>query len=100
MKPIAPTPYIAAYEVLVFLAPWLVFMNFNLRKLLYARRTGISLLSRGAAERIRSLRQTDPYAAHLHQRLVLWLKITLIMWFVGFTILGLTLYLLHSRGVV
>jgi hypothetical protein len=45
MKPINPSPYIAAYGVLVFLAPWLVFMSFNVRKLLYARRTGISLWS-------------------------------------------------------
>jgi len=100
MKPIDPSPYVAAYGVLVFLAPWLVCMNFNIRKLLYARRAGISLLSWGASGQIRSLRQTDPYAAHLHKRLVTWMKVTLVMWLVGFAVLGLTLYLLHNRDVV
>ena len=100
MKPIDPSPYVAAYGVLVFLAPWLVCMSFNIRKLLYAWRTGISIWSRGASQQIRTLRQTDPYAAHLHQRLVMWMKITMLMWLVGFAVLGLALYLLHSRGVV
>lgn len=95
-----PSPYVVAYGVIVFLAPWLVCMSFNVRKLLYARRTGISLWSWGASEKIRALRQTDPYAAHLHQRLVLWMKATTVMWFVGFAILGLGLYPLHQRGVV
>ena len=100
MKPIDPSRYVAAYGMLVFLAPWLVCMSFNVRKLLYARRTGISLWSRGASEQIRALRRTDPYAAHLHQCLVMWMKVTLVMWLVGFAVLGLALYLLHSRGVV
>jgi hypothetical protein len=100
MKPIDPSPYVAAYAVLVFLAPWLVCMSFNIRKLLYARSTGISLWSWGASEQIRTLRQTDPYAAHLHQRLVMWMKATLVMWLVGFAVLGLAFYLLHSRGIV
>jgi hypothetical protein len=100
MKPIDPSPYVAAYGVLVFLTPWLVCMSFNVRKLLYARRTGISLWSWGATERIRTLRQIDPYAAYLHQRLVMWMKITFVIWLVGFAALGLTIYLLHKRGVV
>src|SRR5215813_1365185 len=100
MKPIDTSPYVAAYGVFVFLAPWLVCMSFNLRKLLYARRTGISLWSWGASEQIRNLRQTDAYAEYLHRRLVMWMKVTLVMWLVGFAVLGLTLYLLHNRGVV
>ena len=100
LKPIDPSPYVVAYGVLVFLAPWLVFMSFNICKLLYAWRNGIPLWSYGASARIRSLRQTDPYAAHLHQRCARWMKITLVMWLVGFALLNAAIYVLHSSGII
>jgi len=100
MKPIDPSPYLVAYGVLVFLVPWLIYGSFIVRGLLYARSTGISLFSTASSARIRELRRTDSRAAFLHQRTVRWFFITLAMWFVGFAVMGLTLYLLHRRGIV
>lgn len=100
MKPVDPSPYIALYGAVVFLTPWVIYGSFIVRKLLYARSRGISLFSMEASARIRALRQADPFAAYLHQRCLRWFVITAIMWFVGFAVLGLTLYLLHSRGLV
>ena len=100
MTPVDPSPYIAVYGVVVFLAPWLIYGSFIMRGLLYARSRGIPLGSFGASARIRALRQTDAHAAYLRQRSWRWLLITVVMWFVGFAVLGLMLYLLHKRGVV
>jgi hypothetical protein len=100
MTPVDPSPYLAVYGVIVFLVPWLIYGSFIIKGLLYARKHGISLFSLDAGPRIRALRQTDPYAAHLHQRSCRWLLIVAVMWFAGFAVLGLTIYLLHERGVV
>ena len=100
MKPIDPTPYVAVYGVLVFLAPWLIFGSYIIRSLVYARGKGISLFSWTGGAEIRALRQTDSYAAFLHRRSLRWLVITLAMWIVGFALLGLTLFFLHRSGTV
>jgi hypothetical protein len=100
MKPIDPAPYLVVYGVLVFLVPWLIYGSFIVRGLLYARSRGISLFSSTSSARIRELRRTDSRASFLHQRTVRWFFITLAMWFVGFAVMGLTLYLLHRRGIV
>ena len=100
MTTVDPSPYIAVYGAAVFLVPWLIYMGFTVRALQHARKSGIPLFSLKASARIRALRQTDPYAAHLHQRCWRWLVITAVMWFVGFAVLGLTLYLLHRCGLV
>ena len=100
MLPVNPEPYVAAYVVLVFLVPWLIYCSFIVRKLLYARKSGISLISSDASVRIRALRQSDSYASYLHQRCLRWFVITLSMWVLGFGVLGLTLYLLYLRGIV
>jgi hypothetical protein len=100
MRPIDPTPFVDVYFVLVFLLPWLVCASFVARKLMYARSRGISLLSPMAFAQIRTLRQTDSYAAQLHRRSLQWLAVTAAMWFVGFALLGLTLHLLQRRGII
>jgi len=100
MTPIDPTPYVAAYGVVVFLVPWLVYGSFIVRSLMYARSCGISLLSWTASAQIRALRQTDSRAAFLHQRSLRWFVITLVTWLVGFAAMCLTLYLLYRRGIV
>ena len=100
MVPIDPSPYLVIYGVLVFLAPWLIYGSFIVRALVYAHSKGISLFSWSGSSHMRMLRQTDSYAAFLHQKTRRWFIITLIMWFVGFGVMGLTLYLLHRRGIV
>jgi uncharacterized membrane protein (DUF485 family) len=100
MTPIDPSPYLVIYGVLVFLAPWLIYGSFIVRALVYAQRKGILLFSWSDSSQMRMLRQTDSYAAFLHQRTRRWFIITLTMWFVGFAVMGLTLYLLHRRGIV
>ncbi|MCO5052086.1 MAG: hypothetical protein M9920_07265 [Verrucomicrobiae bacterium] len=100
MKPLDPTPYVAVYGVLIFLVPWLIYMSFIVRSLLYARRQGVSLFSLTGSAQMRALARVDSYAAFLKRRALRWFVITLTMWFVGFAILGLTLYLLHKRGIV
>jgi len=100
MKRIDPSPYVAVYVVLVFLLPWLIYDSSILRALLYARRKGISLLPAAASAQIRALRQTDSHAAFLHRHSLRWLVITFVMWFVGFAVLGATLYWLHRSGIV
>lgn len=100
MKPIDLEPYLLVYGVLVFLAPWLIFGSFVVRGLLYARSKGISLFSLLASSEIRALRRTDNRAAFVHRQTFLWFVITLSMWIVGFLVRFLTLYLLHSRGIV
>jgi hypothetical protein len=100
MKPIDPTPFVAVYVVIVFVIPWLVYASYILRKLHYAQRSGIHLLSFNASAQIRALRQIDPYAAELHRRTFKWLVIVLSIWIVGFAVLVLTLYLLHKDGIV
>ena len=95
-----PSPYLVVYGVLVFLVPWLIFASFIVRGSLYARRSGISLLSWRASAQIRELRRTDRYAAFLHRRSLCWLTIVATTWFVGFGVMGLTLYLLHQKGIV
>jgi hypothetical protein len=98
MKPINPSPYFVIYGVLMFLLPWLIFASFIVRGLLYARSRGISLFSTTASAQIRELRRTDSRAAFLHQRTFRWLIITLVMWLIGFAVMGLTLYLLYRQG--
>ena len=100
MKPIDPSPYVAAYGVLVFLVPWLIYASFIVRSLLYARRRGVSLFSHTASAEMRALVLSDRHAAFLKRRAWRWFFITLTMWFAGFAVLGLTLYLLHRRGLV
>jgi hypothetical protein len=100
MAPIDPTPFVAIYAVLVFLVPWLVLASFIVRGLLYARSCGIPLVSWTASAQIRALRQTDARAVFLHQRSLRWFRITLVMWFGGFAVMCLTLYLLHRHGIV
>ena len=100
MKPVDPTPFVAVYVVIVFVLPWLICVSFILRKLHYASKSGISLLSFDASAQIRALRQVDPYAAGLHRRGLKWLVITLCLWLVGFAILILALYLLRKQGIV
>jgi len=100
MKPLDPTPYLIVYGVLVFLVPWLICGSFIVRGLLYARRRGISLFSGSASVEIRELSRTDSRAAFLHQRSLRWFVIGLAMWFGGFAVMGLTLYLLHRRGII
>lgn len=100
MALIDPSPYLVVYGVLVFLVPWLILGSFIVRGLLYARRCGISLLSWTASAQIRELRQTDSYASFLHRRSLRWLIIVATTWFVGFAAMGLTLYLLHQRGII
>ena len=100
MAPIDPTPFVAIYAALVFLVPWLVLGSFIVRGLLHARNCGIPLLSWTASAQIRALRQTDARAAFLHQRSLRWLRITSVIWFAGFAVMCLTLYLLHRRGIV
>jgi hypothetical protein len=100
MKPIDPSPYLVVYGVLVFLAPWLIYGSFIVRALLYARSRGISLWSSTARREMQELRRTDSHAALLHQRSFRWFFITLAMWFGGFAIMCLTLFLLHKRGIV
>jgi hypothetical protein len=100
MTPIDPTPFVAVYVVLVFLVPWLIYMSFIVRGLMYARSCGIPLLSSAASAQIRALRETDDRAAFLHRRSFRWLIILVIVWPVGFAVLGLTLYLLHRQGIV
>jgi hypothetical protein len=39
MLPVDPEPYVAVYVVLVFLVPWLIYVSFIVRKLLYARKS-------------------------------------------------------------
>ncbi len=100
MAPIDPSPYLVIYGVLVFLAPWLIYGSYIVRGLMYARSKGIFLFSWTGGAQIRALRQTDSHAAFLHQRSLRWFIITLVMWLVGFAVMGLTLYLLHRRGIV
>ncbi|MFO1513941.1 MAG: hypothetical protein U1F83_13660 [Verrucomicrobiota bacterium] len=100
MKPFDPSPYVAVYGVLVFLVPWLIYGSFIVRSLLYARSRGISLFSRTASAEMQALYQSDSHAALLKRRAWRWLFITLTMWFVGLAVMGLTLYLLHRRGIV
>jgi hypothetical protein len=100
MTPIDPTPYLAVYGVLVFLMPWLIYGSYIIRGLMYARTRGISLVSWTASAEIRALRLTDSHAAFLHQRSLRWLIIMLVMWLVGFTVMCLTLFWLHRRGIV
>ena len=100
MKPIDPSPYLVVYGVLVFLLPWLIYVNFIVRGLLYARKRGISLFSKTASDEIRALRQTDSHASLLHRRAWRWFFITLAMWPIGFAIMCVTLFLLHQHDVV
>jgi hypothetical protein len=100
MKPIDPSPYVAIYGVIVFLVPWLIYSSFIVRSLLYARSKGISLFSPTASAQMRALVLSDNYAAFLKRRTWRWFFITLTIWFVGFVVMCLTLYLLHKRGIV
>ncbi len=100
MTQIDPTPFVAAYVVLVFLVPWLIYGSFIVRGLVYARSRGISLFSRTASAQIRALRQSDARAAFLHRRSLRWFVITVSLWLIGFSVMCLTLYLLHRRGIV
>jgi hypothetical protein len=100
MTPIDPSRYVAVYCVVIFLVPWLIYASFIVRALLYSRRNGISLFSWTASSQMRMLRQTDRYAAFLYRQTRRWFIIMMTMWFVGFAVMGLTLYLLHRRGIV
>lgn len=100
MKPIAPSPYLVVYGVLVFLVPWLIYGSFLVRAMLYARSRGISLWSFTAREEMRELRRTDSHAALLHRQSFRCFFITVAMWFGGFAVMCLTLLLLHKRGIV
>jgi len=97
---IDPEPYVEAYAAIVFLLPWLVFMSFVIRRLLHAKKLGVSLLTGDASVRIRALRGSDQHAAYLYQRSRQWLIATLVAWVVGFIVLGGSLFLLHRGGVL
>lgn len=100
MRPIDPTPYVATYVVIVFVVPWLIYGSFVMRCLIYAQRKGIPLFSLAGAAQMRALRQTDSHAALIHRRAKRWAFIVLAIWFIGFAVMCLTLYWLHSKGVV
>jgi hypothetical protein len=100
MRVVDPTPYIVVYGAVVFLTPWLIYGSFIVRGLLYARSKGIGLFSWTASDDIRLLRQADSRAAFLHKRSLRWLIITGVMWLLGFAVMCLTLYLLHTKGII
>ncbi len=95
-----PSPFLVVYGTVVFLLPWLVYASYIVRGLMYAHSKGIGLFSWPSAASMRALRQIDSRAAFLYQRAKRWFFITLIMWVGGFTAMGVTLYVLHQRGIV
>ena len=100
MALIGPSPFLVVYGVAVFLLPWLIYGIYIVRGLMYAHSKGIGHFSLQSTASMRMLRQTDSRAAFLHKRAKRWFSIRLIMCVVGFATMGVTLYLVHQRGMV
>ena len=113
--PIDPTPFVIPYVILIFLLPWGLAASFLIRELALAQRegqlsrlmgfTGLSIIERIKAAR--EYRGSNPLAMRLHQKTVQWALITILLWIVGFVLLGSTLFIMdrndllinHSRGL-
>ena len=79
VTPIDPTPYVAVYVITVFIVPWLIYGSFVVRA---------------------GRHQMDSRGEFFRQRALRWRVIVHVMWLVGFTVMALTLYFLHTRGII
>lgn len=103
MTPIDPTPYVAVYVIVVFLGPWLVFAWLLWREWSFVRSHGIVVTAQNWQTewpRLKRFRAEDPRARYLHGLVTKWLRVTLVMWVVGFVILGSVLFLLARAGIL
>lgn len=93
----------AVYVIVVFLGPWLVFAWLLWREWSFVRSHGIVVTAQNWQTewpRLKRFRAEDPQARYLHGLVTKWLRVTLVMWAVGFVILGSVLFLLDRAGML
>ena len=101
MAPIDPTPYAAVYATIVFLCPWTVFAYMLWREWRFEGSRGFAVTVqnwRTEWPRLKRFRSEDPDARRLYGLARKWLRITIIMWIVGFVVLGSVLFFLDRAG--
>jgi hypothetical protein len=103
MAPLDPTPYAAAYAIIVFLCPWMVFAYLLWREWSFARSRGIVVTAqnwRTEWPRLKQLRTEDPEARRLYRLVTRSLRLVWLIWIVGFIVLGGALFLLDRAGIL
>src|SRR5262249_35890122 len=87
--------------LIVFL--WIVFAALLWREWSFARSRGIVVTAqnwRTEWPRLKRFRTEDPEARRLYGLLTKWLRITLVMWVVGFVVLGSALFVFDRAGIL
>ncbi len=109
MFPVNPSPYILVYIILVFFCPWCIYGTYVIREIHFLRKHKVFIPFNIITtwKEVKKFRNKNAKSKYLYSKVKKWFVITIILWVLGFIVLGITLFTLeqnnllinHSKGI-
>lgn len=95
-----PNPYVAAYGVIVFLLPWVIYGGYLLRATFYIEYHSIPREQFADPERRERILQQHPQLNHWYRKSIQWRTRVIKIWAVGIVVFAGALLLFARLGII